>query len=427
MTRRRSFLLAVIASRAAVPLILAIFLLLYIGIAFFSPEPLTTLIGLTARTPLCLLLALVPLNCGLRLLLELRRYRARRRLLRDGDGETAAELFDEQHEIVGNDSFERLAACCRAAGYRTATTARTFAAWRGVSLSPARMLFSATLCLLFSGIVLSTTLRTSFRDTVIEGEPFLPAAGGSGTVSAILLEDDPGWLLARTAVIEVTDGTGSHRRFGLYPPAQLDGSFVYLRYLGLAPLIRFSAPELPEVFENFLLLAIYPPGKEDSAVIPGSPYRLFFRLAPPEAGNEPFRSGRMTLEFRVLKGETQVLAGRLDRGGQFAADGYGLAFPEVRRLVTVDLIRDYGVYCIWAAALGGLLWLLCWLSVRLLAPRREMLFIATDGGVHAYSRSEGAQRQHDGVFHETLDLLATPAVPAVRTEGEDGPGGTSAG
>ena len=70
-------------------------------------------------------------------------------------------------------------------------------------------------------------------------------------------------------------GSGYGKRtFGLYPPSFYGGAFVYPRYLGLALALRFSAPDMPAGYEKKCILNCYPPGKEASESIPGTPYRV---------------------------------------------------------------------------------------------------------------------------------------------------------
>ena len=75
-------------------------------------------------------------------------------------------------------------------------------------------------------------------------------------------------------------------------------------------------------------------------------------------------------------------------------------------MVLTDFVVDYGVLLIWGAGLLFLVAVLVWLPVRLFFPRREMLFQGGGGMVRACSRAEGRAREHDGAFHEVLDVLA---------------------
>jgi hypothetical protein len=406
MKRPLSLLIAVFASRATTPLVLAVFLLIYIGIAFFSPEPLQTLIGLSARFPLALLLALLPLNCAVRLVMELRRPKT---CMSRTSGvvmePVPSNCVDEQYSMTAGRSLTLLQERLESSGYRTQSAAGSLTACRGISLAPARILFLGSLCLLFAGIFLSVTLRTSQRITVIEGEPFLQGAGQGGKVTRVALEDYAGLFLERTISIKVASVDGS-RRFGLYPPGLYDGRFVYPRYLGVAPLVRFSAPELPSVFETHFILGIYPPGREDSADIPGTAYRIKFTMTNPDIANEPLRSGRFVINFRIMNGDESVASGSLPLGSLWEEGGYQLAVPDFRRTVAVDLVRDYGVFLIWGAmalVIASLCW---WLPVRIFAPRREMHFWDLAGEITAFSVAEGARIQHRGIFHDALDFLA---------------------
>jgi hypothetical protein len=134
-------------------------------------------------------------------------------------------------------------------------------------------------------------------------------------------------------------------------------------------------------------------------------------LADPGDGSDPFVTGRMTFRFKLLKGKDVLFTGNVPGGSEFARDGYRLAFPDFRRMVITDFIQDYGVLFIWAAMILLGVALIFWLPVRLLFPRREMLFIkqGTDM-IRACSRAEGKERVHGGVFNEVLDLFAATAT-----------------
>jgi len=395
------------------------FLLLYIGVAFFSPEPLTTLISFIRNyIPLAAILALIPVNCAVRLAMELCKWGKRRAVMK---GETAKssleDLFVETVRLSGTLPLAALKERLEGFGYRTRLTGSSLAAWQGISLLPARLLFLAATFCLFTGILISTTTRISQRVAVIEGEPFPLIPEGSDRVERITFADRRGFFLEKTLSVEVA-GKDGKKEFGIYPPALYHGFFVYPRYLGVAPLIRFAAPDLQADFETHVILMIYPPGKEDSANIPNTGYRIVFSMAKADDGDDPFHSGRMTLLFRILQRDKPVTSGTLAMGGEFEGDGYRLSFPEFRRVVATDLVRDHGVIPIWAGALFFSAALLFWLPVRLFFPRREMLFMETAGVVHACSRAEGGRVRHGGVFLEALDFLDAGVTVA---KGQDEP------
>ncbi len=402
-------LFAIAASRVVTPLVLLSFLLLYTGTAFVSDEPLSTLMGLMRTTFLLpLLLALIPLNCALRIVIEIRNFRALRQLITARGRENfSQDLFDETVHLPTHTPLAQLQSRLETFGYCTRLSGNSLAAWKGVTLFPAKMLLLAAMFCLFSGILLSTTLRSSHKVAVVEGEPFPLSVKGQDRVERIEFREQPGLFLDKTLSIVVAGADGTRRVFGIYPPSFYREYFVYPRFLGIAPLIRFSAPELPAGFESFFILMLYPVGKEDSAVIPDSSYRIVFSMAEPDDGGDPFRTGRVKLHFRIMKRDVQVAAGNTPMGEEFSADGYRLSFPEFRRVVATDLVRDYGVVLIWAGAVNFCFSLVFWLPVRLFSPRCEMLFMEEGDAVDASSRSEGGRTRHGGVFHEAVDSLAS--------------------
>ena len=245
---------------------------------------------------------------------------------------------------------------------------------------------------------------------VIEGESMPMPDGTGGTVERITLANSSGSILAKTLTMEIAPSNSGQgkKTFGLYPPALYGGSFVYPRYLGLAVLLRFSAPDLQAGYDTHCSLNTYPPGKEDNVVIPGSPYRIVLSVPIPAANSEryvSYMSGKINLLFKVLKGKEVLFSGSVPAGGEFMRDGYRLALPDVRRLVITDFIGDYGVLLIWAAGLIFATAVSLWLPIRLFFPRREMLLSFEPDLIRSCSRSEGRARTHAGVFHEVLDLV----------------------
>jgi hypothetical protein len=411
MKRLLNVILKAVSSRALPPLVIGFFFLLYIGIAFFTDETLITLMAFT-RTSLILagILALIPLNRVLRIVHETGGYLTMRRLLAGKSADAAPGLFDEVVKLPAAPSFPELRDRLAAVGYKTRCSENVLAAWRGTSMFPARLLFLVGTFCLFTGILVSITTRTSHRQMVIEGEPLPMPEGVGGRVERITLADSSGSILSKTLTIEVAPSSSGYgkRRFGIYPPALYGGSFVYPRYLGLALLLHFSAPDVPAGIEKPCILNCYPPGKEASEEIPGTPYRIVFTIPEPDAGIDRYISymtGNVTLQFKLLKGKEVIFTGDAPGGGEFVRDGYRLAFPDVRRLVVTDYIGDYGVLCIWAAALFLGAAVCIWLPVRAFFPRRDMLFRFDQGVTTACSLAEGRARRHAGEFHEMLDLI----------------------
>ncbi len=405
MKRAFPFFFQLFSARWVVPVVLALFAALYCAIAFFTDEALSALIGYVHNSILLqLLLSVLLIGLAARLVLETLRFVRRQRALR-GKGEPAG-LFGEEITMAAADELSKVEQWLASAGYRVTKGSGFLAAFRGVSSFPARFLFLMGTFSLFLGIFLSVTGRSSQREAVIEGEP-LPL-GIPGRVAAMALREQPDALiLARSLSVTVQYPEGGRRVFSLYPPGMTAGRFIYPRYLGVAPLVRFSAPDLQQEVADYYLLMIYPPGREDKVTIPGTPYKIFIRLAePPAEGSDPFVTGRMLFQCRLVKGEEQVFAGTVPLGGTLSQKGYALAFPEARRFAATDFIIDYGVWPVWLALLLFSTAALLYPALRLVNPRREILLHMVGAELYGYSLAEGRARRHAGLFHETLDLLA---------------------
>lgn len=395
-----------LSSRAVTPVVIGIFAFIYVVIAFGTDEALTVLMEFTRRSGiLALLLALIPINGLIRLQKEVSGFIKRRRIRAGKPQDLPSELFDERVELPGSPSFSGVENRLVAAHYKFRTTENVMSAWRGIDSFPVKMVYLVGSFCFFAGILISLTTRQSERGMVVEGEPF-PLATEEARVERIVLKDMPGPFLAKTLAIEVSSpnpGAGK-RVFGLYPPSRTEGFFVYPRYLGIGLLVRLSTPDGGN-YEKHSFLNIYPSGKEDSTEIPETPYRLTVSLAEPEDGKDLYVTGHMTFLFKLLKGKDLLFSGSAPVGGEFAHDGYRVAFPDFRRVVVTDFIMDYGVLMVWTALVLIIVVGIVWLPIRLFFPRREMYFVNRPEGTRALSRAEGGARKHNGVFHELLDHL----------------------
>ena len=400
---------ALLSSRATSPVVIGIFLIIYIGIAFFTEDALIAQMELTRRSVvLVALLALLPLNIAGRIIAEILRYIERRRTISGNTADCRTELFDETIELTVTPAFAELKSSLDVLGYRTRQTEHSLYAWRGINVFPVRMLFLSGIFCLFVGILISLVTRTSSRAAVVEGVALPTPSGNGGIVEQIRLEKSTGRILSKELIMEVApSGQGdAQTSCGIYPPARYQGSFVYPRFLGVALFVRFSAPDLPSTYEKHAILNIYPAGKEAPLEIPDSPYRLMLSMADPRDGSDPFVTGRMVFSFKLLKDKDVLFAGNVPGGGEFSRDGYRLEFPDFRRMVITDFIQDYGVLFIWTSGILFGVALLFWLPVRLFFPRREMLFVmAEDGIIRAGSRAEGSGREHGEVFTKALDQV----------------------
>ena len=406
MKRMLAALWAALSSRALSPLVIGFFLLAYIVIAFFTEETLTVLIFLTGNYfILAVILFLLPLNIACRFCIEVRRYYTMRRALSRAVC-LEPELYDEAVELAVTPVLDELAERLRVDGYRTRRNDDLLAAWRGVSLAPSRLVFLAGTFCLFAGIFVSLESRTVYRQSIIEGRPFPSPSGGGGLVERIVYRVASGPILAKELLVEVATGQGGVKRYGVYPPTLSDGAFAYPRYLGIALNYSFLAPELPGGYQNSGVFPIYPPGREATIVIPGSPYKVALTLAKPDDGSDPYMTGKLLFRVKLLKGPDVLFAGDIPQGGEFVRDGIRLSFPDARRMVITDFVVDFGVFLIWGAGCLFLLAGVVWLPVRLFFPRREMLFRGERNAVLACSHAEGRRRGHTGAFHAVLDQVA---------------------
>ena len=400
-------MLALLSHRLLLPAVCALFLLLYIALAFFTDEALITLVQLVGHNPLALgMLLLVAVNALLRMVADLRSWRAAGKA---AAGRLSADIDSDFHEtiaVVGRLDTDETARILTAEGYRVTVREGFVNARRGLGLFIPRLLWRLTVVLLFAGVALSLSSRLSLRAPVIEGETVQIPGAPPHSVERIALEDAPGhWFLKRRLTISLLASDGGRDIYGIYPPGISGSSFLYPRYLAVAPLLRIRAPESVELSTNYRLLMIYPPGREDEIALAGD-YRL--RLVIPQRAGmaDPFVSGRFDLHVRLLKGGQLVSEGEIPFGGRFESNGLSVELLDARRYVVTDFVRDYGVPCIWMALSAALLAACLYLPLRLIWPRREMRFSADgEGVVSAWSSSEGCTRRHEALFHDLLDRI----------------------
>ena len=400
-----------LSSRLTSPVVIGIFLVVYIAIAFFTEDALIAEMELTRQSVILLfLLSLLPLSVLGRIVSEAFDFIKLQRTMAGNVTELKPELFNETVELTAlSPDFLKLQHKLEAQGYRTIQREKILGVWRGIRIFPARQLFLAGLFCLFFGILISLVTRSSYRGPVVEGERFPSPSGNGGIVEQIRLKTSTGRILSKELTMEVAPSAQGDPRTVcvIYPPTRYQGSFIYPRFLGVALTVQFSAPDLQSVFNKHVVLNIYPAGKEAPLEIPGSPYHLVLSMAIPDDGSDPFITGRMNFRFKLMKDKETLFTEVVPGKGEFARDGYRLAFPDFRRMVLTDFIQDNGVLLIWTSFVLFGISILIWLPVCLFFPRREMYFIRQgEDVILACSRAEGKERRHGGIFNEALDQIS---------------------
>jgi hypothetical protein len=118
MKRLLRTIVTVLSSRAMPPIVIGLFFLLYIGIAFITDETLIALMALTRRSfILAALLALIPLNFAIRIVRETVRQLDIRRALSGKRTERITDLFDETVELPASPNLPELETRLVAVGY----------------------------------------------------------------------------------------------------------------------------------------------------------------------------------------------------------------------------------------------------------------------------------------------------------------------
>jgi hypothetical protein len=397
----------IIAHRLLIPVVLALFLLVYIGIAFFTDEALAVMLPVVGRNPIALgLLALSALNALCLMVEELKHYCDVRRFAPGQPPAVDDSSCRESLAVSGRMDVVDTVRILTAEGYRVSVEEGTVVARCGMRLLVPRLLWRLALALLFSGVLLSLTTRRSLRLPVIEGEVLQAAGMAPRSVERINFEDAPGsWFLQHRLAIVVSGVDGQKKSYGIYPPGRIDGCFVYPRYLAIAPLLRISAPGPGGESEGYRLIMLYPPGREDEIALEGG-YRLKLVILQREGMPDPVAAGRFDLHVKVFRGDLLLGEGELPFGSRIEAGGLSVALLGARRFVVTDLVRDNGVLCIWGACIAALLSVVIYLPVRVLWPRREMAFSNIgQGEMRAYCFAEGSRRRHESLFLDLMDKI----------------------
>jgi len=397
-------IISISASRTVTPVVIAFYMMLYIVLAFGTDEVLVTLMELIRKSILLqFVFLLVPLNCVARIIKEVLAYNNRRKIFAGDCRDIQDGYFPEEVVLEGVVKCDSVRELLSSSGYKINCLNDRLIALQGISLAPVRIIGFVATALLFIGVLLSLTTRQVRREAIIEGEQ-LPAVMGNGTVDRITLKDTSGIFLSKTLSIDATfEGRTSH--FKLYPPSFFRNSFVYMRYLGMAPLVTFKAPDLSAPVSSYLILMLYPPGRNDTAEIPDTDYKVLMSLDSPLDGSDPYEKADGIFRFTIMKGKEALHSGQAMVGQAYRYGGYEISFTDPRRVVMADLVVDRGITLVWWGGVLIVVSSLFRVVIGVFSPRREMLFRVEGGNLHCRSFAEGGFAGHAGVFHEAVDIL----------------------
>jgi hypothetical protein len=408
------------ASTGLIPVVLILILCLYVGISFYTDEALVTLMAFAKQSGIALLLMIIfPVNFICRVLVELKRHRSRQRCMRGAAGTSAEGLFEESINVPAGTAEKDPRQFLENSGFRVTAAEGILAARKGISLLPSRILLVTATALLLTGVAASLAFRSSQRVRLIEGEPLPLGMEGEVVERIRLLTTANGLLLAQRLLIDVAVPGQSPKIFDIYPPSRSHGRFVYPRYLAVGVAAEVRAPGLAPGQISRHVLQIYPPGREEQADIPGTPFRMHVRLLQTE-GEDQFSSGRFRFFVRLSALDNDVISGEMLPGGILSAQGTSISFPDVRRIALTDMITDPGVIPIWLAGVLFIGGILLWLPVRIISPRCEILVSREGAAVRAHLYTEGNKREHLGVFNEVLDMIALDETTVTETRYESG-------
>lgn len=407
MKRQSAIIYVILSHRLLLPTVCTLLLFLYISIAFVTDEALVALVTLAGRNPIVLGgLILVAVNSLFLFMADLRAYRNSGRIPATAEHGSRIGIREHTLTISGHVDCADLERILAGERYRVAVHVGSVVATRGLSLIGARSLWRITVALLFAGIAISLSTRTVQRIPLIEGEP-LQVGHDIRMVTRISLDDVYGhWFLQRKLAITLSGSSGEQKVLGIYPPGLINGRFLYPRYLSLAPMLSISLPERGGSQEGYQLIMLYPPGREDKVALMNG-YQAQLVIPSRNDLSDPFVSGRYDLYIKLLNGEKVVAEGELPFGGKLDMNGFSVSFPDSRRFVVTDLVRDFGIPCIWLATITAVTAFLFYIPVRLFWPRRVMAFSANreGGGIVAVCTSEGKSQRHEALFNDLLDKI----------------------
>lgn len=247
--------------------------------------------------------------------------------------------------------------------------------------SPAgTLLFHAALLLLPVAWLVSRATRFQGEAWILEGHPFAGSraeytriepegeferraprvAFNVETVEATFWGDRLFFTDLR-ALIALPRGETSEARWITLPqPAWLDGARVTIRGFNYSPAFELVGPGGALVEAGDLSLRLFPPGTEDSFLLPGSPHRVWVRLYPGAQGpdarssNRGFELTNPLFHVAVTSGKRLVSHGFRRVGEPLAFDDYRLTFTAIRRGGDLLVHRDRGYPILWVALLLAL-------------------------------------------------------------------------
>jgi hypothetical protein len=184
---------------------------------------------------------------------------------------------------------------------------------------------------------------------------------------------------------------GGERRWMTLPgPIGIDEARVTLRGFNYTTSVKITDPAGRSVYAGDLNLRLFPPGTEDSFIVPALPHRFFVRLYPDSGGPhaQPINRGMGLAEplfhVAVTLGKRLVAHGWLRPGEPIAFDGHAVSFPRILKGSDIVVHRDSGYPVLWAAlalAISGLV-------MRVLFPSIRAWVLITGGGALLIFRAD---------------------------------------
>lgn len=158
-------------------------------------------------------------------------------------------------------------------------------------------------------------------------------------------------------------------------------TYISITGMGYSPFYRLKEKGGQELDSAFVTLVTFPPGSEDSFVLRETPYKVFVQVYP----DYLLQKGKLSTQSNDLKNpayyveikrnKEKVFSGVLLPQEEAKFDGLALSFPEIKYWGQLRIIRNKGLFLIFAGYIGGIIGLL-W---RLLVTRKEIVLLMIPG------------------------------------------------
>lgn len=270
-------------------------------------------------------------------------------------------------------------------------------AYRGRFSPIGNLLFHLSFLFIAAGVFVSMFYRFEARVLLMEGQEFAGFTAEYGRNAPDMrfnvLDIEPGFWKEKLLFTELfarIEYKGGEDVVRISKAANTNGANITIQGISYTPkyILRNLAGNVLDV--GYVNLSNFVPGTEDYFIIPGFPYKIYVSIYPDfevkegKAGTKSMNLANPRYLVRVSRGKIPAFSGVLGLKDEVYFDGLALSFPEIKYNGTFQIVRDPGVWLIWAAFIlmgTGLLW-------KLLFYRKEVAVSTFGDKTYLYVNSD---------------------------------------